>query len=90
MNRRAWILAVLLLAATVYTRFLSEVQAVPLKQPLGEVALDLGEWQGTRSEMTDQIVKAVGVEDYLLRDYRDGSGFPVSVYVGYYEQQQEG
>jgi EpsI family protein len=40
--------------------------------------------------MDDQILAAVGAEDYLWREYGDGASPPVSVYVGYYEQQKEG
>jgi EpsI family protein len=37
-----------------------------------------------------QIVKAASVDDYLNRDYTNGSEASVAFYVGYYESQQTG
>ena len=91
MHARIWTLTVLILLTAGYVRFLSEVHAIPLKQPLSAVPFVLGEWQSTRSEeMEGQILEIVGVEDYLWRQYRNGRELGVSVYVGYYEQQREG
>ncbi|GAB4271692.1 MAG: hypothetical protein Kow0092_26520 [Deferrisomatales bacterium] len=90
MRTRTWILITLVLATAGYTRFLSDVQAVPLRKPLEEVPLRIGEWTGRSDRMAEDIVRVVGVEDYLLREYRDGEGFPVYVYVGFYERQREG
>ncbi len=90
MHRRTLILVGLILATVLYTRFLADVHAVPLRKPLREVPLVLEGWRGTPSELEDRIVQVVGVEDYLLRTYRAPDGFWVSVYVGYYERQGEG
>jgi EpsI family protein len=91
MRARIWTLIVLILLTAGYVRFLSEVHAVPLKQPLAAVPLVVGEWQSARSEKMDgEILKIVGVEDYLWRQYRNQHRSGVSVYVGYYEQQREG
>ncbi len=90
MERRVWVLVLLVLATAAYSQFFSEVRAVPIKRPLAEVPTVIGAWTGRADTMTDRIVSAVGVEDYLLRDYADGAGAPVSVYVGYYEKQEEG
>jgi EpsI family protein len=90
MTRRAWILTGLVLATLVYTHFLAGVRPVTLRKPLREIPLALGGWEGRAGEMERSVVAIVGVEDYLLRDYRGSSGLPVSVYVGFYEQQAEG
>lgn len=90
MQRRIWVLVLLVLAAAAYSQFFSEVQAVPIKRPLAEVPNAVGVWTGRADTMSERIVSVVGVEDYLLREYADGAGAPVSVYVGYYEKQQEG
>lgn len=90
MRTRLWILAVLVLAAAGYLQFLSDVQAVPLRRPLSTVPEKVGEWSMVRSDqMSENILANVGVEDYLMRTYTGSGGLPVSVYVGYYEQQGE-
>jgi len=90
MHRRTIVLVLLVLATAGYTRFLSDVHAVPLRKPLTSVPLRIGEWTGIPSKLEERIVQVVGVEDYLLRTYRAPDGFSVSVYVGYYERQGEG
>ncbi len=90
MTRRAWILTGLVLATLVYTQFLAGVRAVGLKKPLLEIPLALDGWEGRAEAMDQRVVEIVGVEDYLLRDYLDPNGLPVSVYVGFYEKQAEG
>lgn len=90
MRLRVWTLVALFLAAAGYTRFLADVHPVALRKPLSSVPLALGAWSGRSEQMGDDIVRVVGVEDYLLREYRDEAGLPLSLYVGFYEQQREG
>jgi EpsI family protein len=80
----------LIALVAVYTHFLADVQAVPLKRSLSSIPPAAGDWQGASERMTDEIRAATGVEDYLLRDYRKPGSPAVNVYVGYYEKQQEG
>ena len=89
-NSRVWTLVGFVAATAAYSYFLSDVHAVPLKRPLSSIPTSVGDWQGSTERMTDQIVALVGVEDYLLRDYGKPGSVPVSVYVGFYEQQKEG
>lgn len=90
LRSRTWVLVALVVATATYSRFLSDVHAVPSKGPLAGVPLQIGEWRGHGSEMEQKIVEVVGVEDYLLRTYRRPDGRTASVYVGFYEQQREG
>lgn len=90
MRLRLWTLTALILATAAYTAFFSDVHAVPLRRPLASVPSVLGAWVGRSEQMSDKIVQVVGVEDYLLREYRNPTGAAVSVYVGFYEQQKEG
>lgn len=62
----------------------------PLHQPLGRFPLVLDGWQGTEAPMDARIVEAVGVDDYLSRIYKDPSGNPVQLYIGYYGSQRAG
>lgn len=90
MTCRAWILSALIAITLVYTQFLSDVRAVALRKPLREVPLALAGWDGRAEQMEDRVVAIVGVEDYLLREYRKEGDAAVSVYVGFYELQAEG
>jgi EpsI family protein len=90
MRKRTWILISLILATVGYTRLLSDVRAVPLRTPLASIPSRIDGWQSRSMDLQEEIVRVVGVEDYLLREYRNTEGFSVSVYLGYYEQQREG
>ncbi len=90
MRKRTWILIFLILATAGYTRFLSDVRAVPLRRPLASIPSQINGWKSRSMDLEEEILTVVGVEDYLLREYWNAEGFSVSVYLGYYEQQREG
>jgi EpsI family protein len=90
MRARILVTAGLLVAATALLHNLTHGERKPPHRPLREFPLALGNWQGADSPMVPQIVKAVGVDDYVNRVYANRSGEPVVFYVGYYESQRTG
>lgn len=91
-NMRNFIIAaLLLLGAIVYTSFLSTVQAVAPLKPLDSFPQSIGEFRAAGDQQFDhEVLAALGVDHYIMREYRDGSGYPLWLYVGYYESQAEG
>ncbi|MFZ5759480.1 MAG: exosortase C-terminal domain/associated protein EpsI [Thermodesulfobacteriota bacterium] len=85
-------IAAFLLAATiVYTGFLRTVQAVAPLQPLATFPLVIGEFRSSGDQrFGDEVVGVLGVDHYVWREYRDGNGYPLWLYVGFYESQAEG
>ena len=69
---------------------LSHGEVVPLKKSLKEFPLELGGWSGQEREMDPKIKGVLGVEDSMMRVYRNERGFPLWFYVGYYESQTKG
>ncbi|MBN1140903.1 MAG: VPLPA-CTERM-specific exosortase XrtD [Deltaproteobacteria bacterium] len=65
-------------------------ERVPAKQPLAGFPVKLAGWQGENGTLDRKILDELDLSDYLMRDYRDGSGRPVNVYVAYYESQRKG
>jgi EpsI family protein len=62
-----------------------------VREPLANLPLALGAWQGEREQDLDQKVLAVlGVNEYLLRSYATIGKPPIGLYVGYYESQRQG
>jgi exosortase D (VPLPA-CTERM-specific) len=49
-----------------------------------------GDWVGRTDRMERVYVDALQLDDYLLSDYRSGSGEAVNLYVAYYESQRKG
>jgi exosortase D (VPLPA-CTERM-specific) len=50
----------------------------------------LGQWQGRSSLLEPQIEHDLGLEDYILSDYRKSNGGTVNLYVAYYASQRKG
>lgn len=50
----------------------------------------LGEWQGRTAALELAVLDELKVNDYLLSDYRDGSGQLVNLYIAYYDSQRKG
>jgi len=90
MRTRIRILSGLILLTAVYVSFFSNIRTVPLRKPLKQLSLEPEGWKGMSGVMGKEIIQAVGVEDYVMREYRNSDGRTVSLYVGYYEQQKEG
>ncbi|MCJ7600942.1 MAG: EpsI family protein, partial [Desulfobulbaceae bacterium] len=83
--------AVLLISVIIYVNFLSSVHAVALLRPLSEFPAKLGEFTMV-SEQTfnDAVMDSLGVDHYIMREYRNKDGYPLWLYVGFYESQTAG
>lgn len=79
-----------LLAGIALLHGVSHGEPVPLRVPLGQLPLVLDGWRGHDDPLEQQIVIALGVDDYLSRTYVDRSGDRVDLYVGYYQSQRTG
>lgn len=75
----------------VYVNFLSSVHAVPLLRPLSDFPKTLNGFTMVKEqEFNDTIMNSLGVDHYIMREYRDKDGYPLWLYIGYYESQAEG
>jgi EpsI family protein len=90
MRTRLCVTAALLAGAAILLHTTNHPVKVPVRRPLKEMALSLAGWRGADIPITERIVAAAGVDDYLNRSYADGDGNRVEVYVGYYGSQRSG
>jgi EpsI family protein len=88
---RTLIVTVCLLAGAGLIARASRSEIIPIRAPLTELPLTLGEWRGRPAPDFDAaILDVLGVDDYINRWY-SAAGVPVlSLYVGYYESQRQG
>ena len=86
------IAAILLIAAIVYTNFLSTVHAVLPLRSLSDFPSTVGSFTqvGTDQIFSDAVMENLGVDHYIMREYRNRDGYPLWLYIGYYESQTEG
>ncbi len=86
-------IAVILLVATgVYVTFLSTVQPIPPLRSISEFPAQLGSFSQNGEDQTfsEKVMASLGVDHYIMREYRDQDGYPLWLYIGYYESQIEG
>lgn len=82
-------IAILLITGTL-TFFAGQTERISPNKSFSEFPLEIGEWRGISSEMDEKVYNILGVEDYILADYRKPSGEAVNLYVGFYQSQKEG
>ncbi len=87
---RPWITVGVLLVAFALLHGVSHGEATVAHQALRELPLELGNWAGIEKPLSDRILQAVGVTDYLNRSYFSDEDGSVQLYVGYYSSQSSG
>jgi EpsI family protein len=68
----------------------SHGESVPLRQPLGQLSMEMDGWLGHDHPLEAQTLSVLGVSDYLNRAYISDAEQPVDLYVGYYQSQRTG
>ena len=63
---------------------------VPIKKPLDQFPLAIGDWKGERQAMEQRFIDALHFSDYVMVDYLNPKGQNISFYVAYYESQRKG
>ena len=73
-----------------FLQLLSRGEAVPLRRSFEEFPLQLGPRRGVEQGLEPEIIKALGVTDFMMRLYTAPRRPPIWLYVGYYESQRTG
>jgi EpsI family protein len=85
---RLSITAGLLLGASLLLNAVNHDETVVPRQPLRELAYNLGVWKGEERPLQQETVQAVAVTDYMNRLYGTQGSAPIQLYVGYYSSQR--
>lgn len=82
----------LLLAVGAMLQVVGEREEIhPERQPLIAFPMRLGDWKATEDRLDSAVESALGVDDYLLADYRRAGGEgSLNFYVAYYASQRKG
>lgn len=89
-SRELLVSVVILIAAGLLLRSVSQGEEVPLRKSLADFPLRIDQWSGTEEGLETKILNVLRVDDYMMRQYRDGQGPPLGLYVGYYKSQRGG
>ena len=88
---RFWLIVCLLCATFLYVNFLSTIQKVPLLQDLSGFPKTIGGYTFVQDQhFSEAVIKNAGMDSYLMRHFRDESGYTLGLYIGYYQIQTEG
>ncbi len=91
MIKRLVVTSVLLLAASGYIAHATQSEKVPPRRPLAALPMKIGVWAGQEAApFSADILKVLGVDEYVNRFYYAGQQSFVGLYVGYYQSQRQG
>jgi EpsI family protein len=91
MNRRALLLFVCLTAGSGFVAYAQRTEPVMMRAPFDRFPMTLQDWRGIQEPpFDDQILKILGVDDYLTRVYMAPDKAGVGLYIGYYRSQRQG
>ncbi len=88
--KRTIIIIGIMLITAALTAFASHSEMIAPNKPFSEFPLELDQWKGQKGELDQKVYNILGVEDYILANYRKVSGEMVNFYVGFYQSQKEG
>jgi len=88
---RHFIVALVCLSATLAAaKSVDFREKTPIKRPLSEFPVAIGDWRGTRTAMDQDSLNELKFSDYTIIDYRDPRGREINFYTAYYASQTKG
>jgi exosortase D (VPLPA-CTERM-specific) len=91
-SRLALLTCILLVGAvglTIHT-IAHRVEFIPERTRFAAFPDNIGQWRGHSSLLDPATEKYLGLDDYILSDYRNPNGKSVNFYVAYYSSQRNG
>lgn len=84
------IITLILVASAFLTRMVSQSEAIQPNKPFNTFPLAISDWKGEKDSLDERVYNILGVEDYILANYRNSKRDLVNLYVGFYQSQKEG
>ncbi len=87
---RYWFLVGLILTAAFALHAVSHGEPTLPTRPLSSIPQQIDGWQGSDQVLEDKYVQALGVSDWVFREY-EKAGLPhIGLYIGFYRSQRTG
>lgn len=87
---RTAIIISIMLVSILLTGFASHSEKIKPNKSFDDFPLEIEQWKGQKGELDQEVYNILGVEDYILSNYRKTSGETINLYVGFYQSQKEG
>jgi EpsI family protein len=65
-------------------------EIIPERTRFAAFPTKIGEWQGHPAQLDQGTEQALGLDDYILSNYKKANSKPVNFYVAYYSSQRNG
>jgi len=79
-----------MLITAALTGFASQSERISPNKSFADFPLEIDQWKGSKGELDQDVYNILGVEDYILANYKRNSDEWVNLYVGFYQSQKEG
>ncbi|MBA3012819.1 MAG: EpsI family protein [Proteobacteria bacterium] len=83
-------IVVILVITSVLTLAVSRSERKVLNKPFALFPEEIERWKGVKGTLDQEIYNILGVEDYILANYKNPNGNTINLYVGFYQSQKEG
>lgn len=88
---RHFLAALVCLSATlVMAKSIDFHEKTPIKRPLAEFPVVIGDWKGAQVAMEPEYLNELKFSDYIIINYRDPRGREINFYTAYYASQAKG
>ena len=88
---RAIVICLLLGATTVFLANARRAEVAVSRTAFASFPMDIQQWKAVNAPpLDDDVLKVLGVDDYLSRIYYQPSGAHVGLYMGFYASQRQG
>lgn len=88
--QRTVIIVITFLCTAFITNLATRSERIEPNKSFDEFPLHIDDWNGKKNQLDDEIYNILGVEDYILANYRNSKKELVNLYVGFYQSQKEG
>lgn len=91
MSARAFVLTALFGVTGLLLSYASVAEPTPIRAPLAGLPVSLKGWEGrVERDFEPEIVKVLGVDDYVTRSYFGTDRRRLGLYIGYHSSQRQG
>jgi EpsI family protein len=68
----------------------NDVEKIPERRSFSQFPLAIGQWEGKRQLLEQEIIDELDLSDYVAVNYWKPEAPPVDIYIAYYESQRKG
>lgn len=88
--KRTLIIITIMLATAALTGYAGHSEQIAPNKSFEAFPLEIGQWQGRKGALDEEVYNILGVEDYVLANFQKDRTSYVNLYVGFYQSQKKG